>query len=67
MTLISLIFGVQRHNLDRRVRETVAQLSFWRNRAASRSLLASLDDRMLRDIGLDRASADEESRTPFWR
>jgi len=67
MALISLIFGVQRQNLQQRVRETVAQLQFWRNRAASRSMLASLDDRMLRDIGLDRATADEESRTPFWR
>ncbi|MBV8166856.1 MAG: DUF1127 domain-containing protein, partial [Alphaproteobacteria bacterium] len=53
--------------LDKRARETVAQLSFWRERAASRGVLARLDDRMLRDIGLDRATAAEESRTPFWR
>ena len=67
MTLISLIFGVQRQHLDRRVRETVAQLSLWRERQRSRAVLAGLNDRMLRDIGIDRATAAEESETPFWR
>lgn len=28
--------------------------------------LATLDDRMLRDIGVSRADADRESRKPFW-
>jgi uncharacterized protein YjiS (DUF1127 family) len=36
-------------------------------RAHDRRLLASLDDRTLRDIGLDRASVDRESTTSFWR
>ena len=67
MALISLIFGVQRLHLDRRVRETVAQLSLWRERSRSRAVLASLNDRMLHDIGIDRATAVEESETPFWR
>ena len=29
--------------------------------------LLQLDDRMLRDIGIDRATAAEESEAPFWR
>ena len=67
MALISLIFGVQRQHLDRRVRETVAQLSLWRERQRSRAVLGGLNDRMLRDIGIDRATAAEESEAPFWR
>lgn len=35
--------------------------------ARSRRHLAGLDDRALRDIGLDRATAAEESSKPFWR
>jgi uncharacterized protein YjiS (DUF1127 family) len=65
--MISLIFGVQRQHLDRRVRETVAQLALWRERARSRAILAGLNDRMLRDVGIDRATAAQESETPFWR
>ena len=67
MPFISLIFGVQRGQTDRRISEAVAQLSLWRERARSRSVLATLDDRMLRDVGVDRATADTESRTRFWR
>jgi uncharacterized protein YjiS (DUF1127 family) len=39
----------------------------WLYRARSRRMLASLDDRMLRDIGIDRARADGEAGKPFWR
>ena len=39
----------------------------WQARARDRRLLASFDDRMLRDIGLDRASLDTESTGSFWR
>lgn len=39
----------------------------WRRLSYERRLLASLDDRMLRDIGVSRSDADEESRKPFWR
>ena len=39
----------------------------WRERAHQRRQLASLDDRLLRDIGLSRFQVDEEWRKPFWR
>ena len=36
-------------------------------RAQQRRALLSLDDRMLKDIGLTRADVDGECRKPFWR
>ena len=39
----------------------------WRRRAHGRAELATLDDRMLRDIGLTRADAEFLSNKPFWR
>jgi uncharacterized protein YjiS (DUF1127 family) len=47
-----------------RVAERLAQ---WHDRRAGRRRLMMLDDRMLKDIGLDRAGAEEEYRKPFWR
>jgi uncharacterized protein YjiS (DUF1127 family) len=44
----------------------VATALAWRERARSRQHLASLDDYMLRDIGLDRASASAEADKAFW-
>jgi uncharacterized protein YjiS (DUF1127 family) len=34
----------------------------WRQRRA----LEELDDRMLRDMGINRSQAQEEARKPFW-
>jgi uncharacterized protein YjiS (DUF1127 family) len=45
----------------------VRWLERWHERARDRRLLAGFDDRMLRDIGLDRASLDTESTGSFWR
>ena len=39
----------------------------WLERARSRRQLAELDDRMLADIGIDRATAQSEADRPFWR
>ena len=39
----------------------------WRRRVRSRAELAALDDRMLRDIGLNRADVWFEIDKPFWR
>ncbi len=43
------------------------QVGLWQERSRSRQALLSMDDRALRDIGLDRASADYEGNLPFWR
>ena len=45
----------------------LATLREWRRRARDRAELASLDDRMLRDIGLTRSDAEFLSNKPFWR
>lgn len=39
----------------------------WQERAHSRNRLAQLDDRMLKDIGIDRVDALREAAKPFWR
>lgn len=39
----------------------------WRERGRSRRVLATLDDHLLRDVGLSRADAWQESRKPFWK
>jgi drug/metabolite transporter (DMT)-like permease len=45
----------------------VAPVIAWHKRARGRRLLASFDDRMLRDIGIDRAREANESTASFWR
>jgi uncharacterized protein YjiS (DUF1127 family) len=44
-----------------------ATLREWRRRRAARYELASLDERTLRDIGLDPGTVDYEVRQSFWR
>ncbi len=39
----------------------------WQERAEQRHCLAQLDDRLLRDVGLDRLDAAREAAKPFWR
>ena len=53
--------------LDRAAAAVVATSHLWSERAAQRRLLATLDDRLLEDIGVDRAAAARESRKPFWQ
>jgi uncharacterized protein YjiS (DUF1127 family) len=43
-----------------------ATISFWRQRSRSRHLLATLDDHLLRDMGVSRVEAWRESDRPFW-
>jgi uncharacterized protein YjiS (DUF1127 family) len=40
--------------------------AWWRNRQDRRAL-ASLDDNLLRDVGLTRADVDGEYDRPFWQ
>ena len=44
-----------------------AMLREWRQRHRSRCDLAQLDDRMLRDIGINRVDVWREVNKPFWR
>jgi len=39
----------------------------WRRRSRDRAQLATLDDRMLRDIGVSRGDVLAEINKPFWR
>ena len=39
----------------------------WQERATQRHTLATLDDRLLEDMGLDRGAAAAEAAKPFWR
>ena len=45
----------------------VATLREWRRRRVGRRELASLDERTLRDIGLDPGVVDYEVHQSFWR
>lgn len=39
----------------------------WQERASQRRHLASLDDRLLKDMGIFRADVEVEASKPFWR
>ena len=45
----------------------VATVREWRRRQAERRELASLDERMIRDIGLDHGTVYYEASQSFWR
>ncbi|TVO70498.1 DUF1127 domain-containing protein [Sedimenticola selenatireducens] len=42
------------------------QLTIWYERYRQRRALLRLDDRMLKDIGVSRCEAEQESGKPFW-
>jgi uncharacterized protein YjiS (DUF1127 family) len=45
----------------------IESVLLWNDRGRDRRHLASLDDRMLRDIGLSRADVEREYRKSFWQ
>jgi uncharacterized protein YjiS (DUF1127 family) len=53
--------------LGRALVRLVECVASWDRRRRNRRLLASFDDRMLRDIGIDRAAAESDSTASFWR
>ncbi|HET9536212.1 MAG: DUF1127 domain-containing protein [Mesorhizobium sp.] len=66
---VKLIAGHRRAPilLVRLARTGFDTLGRWRARQIQRSKLASLDDHMLRDIGLTRLDRRRECAKPFWR
>ena len=48
----------------RRILDTVLR---WHQRATERKALRQLDDRLLRDVGIERGQALLEAGKPFWR
>lgn len=49
--------------MQRSINRIAETLALWHFRARSRRELEQLDDRLLRDAGVDRAEANK----PFWR
>ena len=41
--------------------------SIWLERRRQRRALATLDDHLLRDVGLQREQARDEAAKPFWK
>lgn len=48
------------------LRVTLPPIKRWTRIAEERRRLASLDERMLRDVGLNRDQVDEEIACAFW-
>jgi uncharacterized protein YjiS (DUF1127 family) len=42
-------------------------VALWLRRSRTRPLLWTLSDHELRDLGLERGTADREALRPFWR
>jgi uncharacterized protein YjiS (DUF1127 family) len=53
--------------LGRALAQLVERVAAWERRRRNRRLLASFDDRMLRDVGIDRSAAECDSTVSFWR
>ena len=53
--------------LGRTLIRLVEHVILWNQCRSDLRLLASFDDRMLRDIGIDRATVESDSTTSFWR
>lgn len=57
--------------MRRSIRERIGRidntLALWHFRVDSRRELLGLDERLLKDLGIDRFQACNEARKPFWR
>ena len=52
---------------NHRVVAAFSLLALWIERVRQRQALATLDDHMLRDIGITRVDVARECDKPFWR
>jgi uncharacterized protein YjiS (DUF1127 family) len=55
------------HAVDGGLETMVDTLLTWQRRHKDRMHLMSLDDRLLRDIGISYVEVDREASKPFWR
>jgi uncharacterized protein YjiS (DUF1127 family) len=55
------------HSAGNAVPRLFGALREWRRRSKGRTQLATLDDRMLADIGISRDDAEFLANKPFWR
>ncbi len=53
--------------IDAKLATAVDTLLVWQRRHRDRMHLMSMDDRLLRDIGISYADVDHEASKPFWR
>ena len=56
-----------RSSLARGLVRLMERVIAWHRRRPDRRRLARLDDRSLRDIGIERAAVEDESTVSFWR
>ena len=59
--------SAQRARITRFMAKFLNKTMEWYERAAQRRMLAGLDTRMLKDIGLTSADVEREIAKPFWR
>jgi uncharacterized protein YjiS (DUF1127 family) len=58
---------VGKAQLISRLQNLNALILLWINRYRQRKLLSSLEDHVLKDIGVTRIDALKESNKPFWK
>jgi len=65
----SVIHGVQSvlRNIDAGLLAAVDITFGWHRRISDRNALRTMDDRLLKDIGLSQADVEHEVSKPFWR
>lgn len=51
----------------RALRSIFVRLAEWRERSLQRTQLASMNERMLKDVGISHGEAVHEASKPFWR
>lgn len=66
MTILDLSLAKSRRRSRRLLSRLSQYVRRWHDRQRQRAYLASLDDRLLADIGLSRADQERECNKPFW-
>ncbi len=65
--VFSQVFGGIATGLLRLPQTLIETLLTWQRRADERDRLATLDPRLLADMGISEAAAAREAAIPFWR